>query len=94
MEYIDVEWKHQSNTDPVRLVSELNADRYETRKLEFFPTGKVCYASQQSGSPGTELGIVPVPPLAEINQSHEFNGVTISAQSFETLWAANVPARA
>lgn len=94
MEYIDVEWKHQSTADPVQLVSELNADRYETRKLEFFPMGRVGYASQQSGSPGIELGIVPVPQLTEINQSHEFNGATISTQGFESLWAANVSARA
>lgn len=94
MEYIDVEWIHQSAADPVRLVSELDADRYETRKLEFFPNSRVGYASQHSNSPGTELGIVPVPPLAAINQSPEFNGVTIGAQWFESLWAANVPAGA
>lgn len=94
MEYIDVEWLHQTAGGPVRLVSELDDNRYETRKLEFFPDGRVGYASAHRNSSGTERGVVPVPALAEINQSPEFRGVTISSQVFEGLWAANAPAGA
>ncbi len=91
MEYIDVEWIHKSATDPIRLVSELDNRRYEIRKLEFFPGGKVGFASQHQNSPGTELGTAEVPPLAEINKSPEFNGATIRTQVFESLWAAHAP---
>ncbi len=95
MEYIDVEWLHQNAGDPVRLVSELDGSRHETRKLEFFLDGRVGYASQRCNSPGTELGeAVPFPALSEINQSPEFRGVTISSQDFERLWAANAPSGA
>lgn len=36
MTYIDILWHHSSGNDPTRLVSELDADRCELRKLEFF----------------------------------------------------------
>lgn len=91
MEYIDVAWIHGSASDPIRLVSELDSDRYEIRKLEFFSDGKVGHASRTRNSMGTELGVVPVPPLPEINQSPEFKGIAISAHVFEALWSANVP---
>ncbi|KQR11646.1 MULTISPECIES: DUF6881 domain-containing protein [Xanthomonas] len=93
MEYIDVEWLHQDSNEPVRLVSELDHRRYEIRKLEFFSGGKVGFASQDRNSPGTELGNAEVPSLTEINESLEFNGISISSQTFEILWAAHaVPA--
>ena len=95
MEYIDVEWIHKKIADPVRLVSELDACRSEIRKLEFFLDGKVGFASRSQNSHGTELGIeYAVPSLAEINQSPEFNGVSISSQDFETLWSMYGPAGA
>lgn len=79
---------------PFDWCSELDSQRYETRNLEFFPDGKIWYASRRMSSLGTELGSTPVPPLTEINQSPEFNGAAISAQNFEDLWAANVPGEA
>ena len=91
MEYIDVEWIHKDSAYPVRLVSELDERRHETRKLEFFPRGEVGYASQHQSAHGTELSLEPIPPLAEINQSPEFRGAYISAKAFEVLWAANAP---
>ena len=94
MEYIDVKWIHKSATDPIRLVSELDDRRYEIRKLEFFPDGRVGFASKHQNSPGTDLGSVEVPPLAEISNSPEFNGGSISAQLFESLWTANAPSGA
>jgi len=86
MEFIDVRWRHNIATEPIRLVSELDDERYETRKLEFFSDGRVGYASSDSSLYGTLLGDVPVPPLAEINSDPEFSGAIISAGEFETLW--------
>lgn len=43
MKYIDVAWRHDFADEPVRLVSELDELRFETRKLEFFRDGRgVC----------------------------------------------------
>lgn len=86
MEYIDVEWVHKSEEEPIRLVSELDESRFEVRKLEFFRDGSVGFASSELTNLGTELGTLPVPPLAEINSSSEFLGVSISGDQFERLW--------
>jgi hypothetical protein len=79
--------------DPIRLVSELDAQRYEVRKLEFFPSGVVGFACTGQHSEGTELGELPVPPLAEINSSPEFTGISIAGAAFEQLWLEHVSRR-
>ena len=86
MEYIDVKWLHSNLEDPVRLVSELGPGRFETRKLEFFPDGRVGFAAKAGSTHGTRLGERPVPPLAEINVQAEFSGTEITASDFENLW--------
>jgi hypothetical protein len=74
MEYIDVVWRHENPDYPVRLVSELNDQRFEIRKLEFFADGTVGFASEDCSARGTELGIVAVPRLDELNAGHSFMG--------------------
>jgi hypothetical protein len=86
MEYIDVTWWQGADSDPARLVSELDAQRYETRKLEFFSDGRVGFASAQSSTAGTTLGVAPIPPLDSINSHPQFFGASISAAEFEALW--------
>lgn len=86
MEFINVAWLHNDQSDPVQLVSELDAQRHETRKLEFFPNGRVGFASSTHSSACTELGILPGPPLSEINSDPRFQGPIIAASQFEALW--------
>ena len=86
MEYIDVQWLHANPGDPIRLMSELDCHRYETRKLEFFSTGIVGSASGTSESENTRLGVVPMPSLEEINADPQFRGVPIQRELFESLW--------
>jgi hypothetical protein len=90
MEYLDVAWHHSNKDYPVRLVSELDDRRFETRKLEFFADGKVRHASQRGGTPGTMLGAAPVPPIAEINADEQFVGNSITGAEFEALWRRHV----
>lgn len=90
-EFIDVQWRHRSDADPTRLVSELDEQRMETRKLEFFEDGRVGYAWADHTAHGTELGLAPVPPLVEINADPEFVGTTITAAEFDALWSEHVP---
>lgn len=87
MEFIDVTWRHDEKTDPVRLVSELNSERYETRKLEFFPDGRVGFASSVASSSSTRLGVMPMPSVAEINSDPQFHASWIEKQEFDLLWA-------
>jgi hypothetical protein len=86
MEYISVIWTHQVDDDPVRLVSELDAERFERRKLEFFADGSVGVADGARADARTRLGTVAVPPLQEINEDRQFEGVSISQGEFERLW--------
>ena len=86
MEYIDVQWSHTNQEDPFRLVSELDDQRYETRKLEFFFSGLVGYASEAGDTENTSLGTAPTPSLEEINADPQFHGVSIQRQIFESLW--------
>ncbi|ULR47139.1 hypothetical protein [Rhizobium sp. K102] len=70
--YIRVQWLHDFPEEPVDLWSELDRERFETRKLEIFRNGTVGYASASEAVGGTMLGIVPVPSLAEIAADSEF----------------------
>lgn len=90
MRYIDVNWLHDFEEEPIRLVSELDLAGYETRKLEFFRDGRVGFASASGASPGTELGTVPVQSIDAINAIGEFEGFTINAADFEALWSVVV----
>jgi hypothetical protein len=85
-QYIDVLWKHQFDEEPVRLVSELDVDRSELRKLEFFRDGTVDAADGGRETPRTRLGIGAVPPLDEINQDSQFEGSAITEDEFEAMW--------
>ena len=91
MRYIDVNWLHDLDDEPYRLVSEIGFDQYETRKLEFFRSGEVGYAFSKSHTKNTMLGIAEVPEIEEINSQDEFQGQNISKQQFEQLWQKYVP---
>jgi len=86
MEYIDIVWHHNNSNDPIRLVSELDENRYELRKLEFYKSGNVGFASENKSNLNTMLGEKPVPSLQEIITQEEFSGKSISENEFEQLW--------
>ena len=89
MRYIDVTWHHSHSDEPIRLVSEIGADGFEVRKLEFFRDGRVGFASMDSNGGGTRLGEVAVPDLSEIVADREFSGVEIDASEFFDLWKSH-----
>ena len=90
MKYIDVAWRHDFVDEPVRLVSELDELRFETRKLEFFRDGRVGFAYADIEMLDTRLGYLQCPPVDEINADPQFHVVELSAQEFERLWARYV----
>lgn len=89
MPYIDTAWKHRFPEEPVRIVSEIDAGRWETRKLEFYADGRVGWASGNESHRGTELAESPLPTLAEINADPQFEAVAIDEVDFEALWHAH-----
>jgi hypothetical protein len=86
LRYIDVYWKHESEAYPIRLVSEVNLDNFEIRKIEFFSDGTIGYANEISGSSTTELGTHEVPNIEDINSDPIFTAKIISKQNFDKLW--------
>lgn len=86
--YIRVRWLHDFQDEPVDLWSELDRERFETRKLEIFRDGTVGFASATEATDGTRLGSIPVPPLAEIARDPEFVLEEISQEAFERRWNA------
>ena len=93
MHCIDVHWVHDSPDAPVRLVSELDAHRFEVRKLEFHRDGRVGWAWRGGRSASTRPGEADVPALAEINQDPQFRGVEMDCATFDQLWRQYGPDR-
>jgi hypothetical protein len=51
--YIRVRWLHDAPDEPVDLWSELDCQRFETRKVEIFRDGRLGYASATEAAGGT-----------------------------------------
>jgi hypothetical protein len=81
MKYLRVGWKHPHAEEPVILYSELDADRWEVRKVEVFRNGRRDYASVDGSSGGTRLGKVPIPELTEIAKDPQFEPCEISREA-------------
>lgn len=83
MYYLKVHWQHAASNYPVEIWSELDADRFETRKIEFAATGAAtCWCAAQPAG----LGTVPVPPLAVISELGEFTALELDYAAFEQAW--------
>ncbi len=50
----------------------MDENRYEIRKLEFFNDGAIGYADKTIHTEETDLGLLPVPALNEINKDKQF----------------------
>jgi hypothetical protein len=88
MNYIRVQWLHARSDEPVWMISELDADRWETRKIEIFADGSKGYARQGEEAGGTVLGQLPVPALHEIAADPQFLPEEITKKEFEAIWEA------
>lgn len=86
MEYLCCEWRHDGDTEPVLLYSELDENRCEQRKVEVFRDGRHGFADDSVSTGGTWLGKNAVPALEEINAEEEFSARPIGAAEFERIW--------
>jgi hypothetical protein len=86
MKYVRVEWKHERPGYPIVLYSELDDARWEVRKVEVFLDGRRGYASADASSGTTELGLAPIPELAEIAQDPQFDVTAITEEEFNEAW--------
>lgn len=88
--YIRVLWWHDLPDEPIELWSELDANRWEVRKIEVWKDGRVGIASASRSSGGTHLGEAPVPAVDAIAADPQFNVEQISSSEFETRWSQTV----
>jgi hypothetical protein len=72
MEYIYVEWKHSLTDEPIILISEIDENRFETRKIELYSDGKVGFAYEDVEVMNAKLSTEPVPSIEEIATETEF----------------------
>jgi hypothetical protein len=86
MSYIYVKWIHKHPEEPVHLYSELDGDRYETRKVEIYSDGRRGFADGSEEFGGTRLGETAVPPLSELDGDPQFEAKVITAEEFQRQW--------
>lgn len=90
MKYLKIQWHHEEPEYPNLIYSEINEERWETRKLEFFPGGKVGYAYNNVEVGGTGLGLEPIPSIKDISSDPEFTPEEITKGEFERVWNEHV----
>lgn len=57
MTYFKCKWNHAHGDEPVLMYSELDEERWETRKVEIFRDGKMGFANRETESGGSRLGL-------------------------------------
>ena len=91
MTYIKVLWIHKNKDEPIELYSELDEDRYETKKVEIFIDDTAGFAEEKQSYGETRLGKYPIPSLEDINSNPEFKAKSITKEEFFAIWDKYVP---
>lgn len=86
MEYIAVEWIPEFQDEPVMYYCELDAERWEVRRVEIYRDGTMQYMDSQKIAESAALEILPVPSLEKIGSDPEFRPVAITKAEFEERW--------
>lgn len=89
--YVKVAWIHQFQDDPVRIMMELDGERNELRKIEYFADGRIGVATREIETDLTFIGCLAVPPIEEINSDPQFFAEPISEGEFQGAWEEAVP---
>ncbi len=86
MIYLEVRWIHNLSDEPELIVSELDNDRNEIRKVEIFKNNRKGYADKDNSVNGSCLSEIPIPIVEEINSDNQFMAKEISRERFEEIW--------
>lgn len=88
--YLACRWSHWASDEPTVILSELDAARYEVRKIHQFADGRLERADRITEA-STSLSWEPTPSAAEIAANGEFELVDLDAETFEENWRQAVP---
>lgn len=86
MTYLYVEWKHSNPQYPICIISELDENRWEVRKVELFADGSASVASEDESAGTTKLALEPIPSIEEIASDAQFAPREITQMEFEEVW--------
>lgn len=86
MEYLKVSWLHHFEDEPVYLYSEIDPQRFESRKIEIYPDGSFGIACSHFHFGGTALSNQVMPDLEDISEDRQFIPELISQAEFELIW--------
>ena len=87
MLYLEVKWIHNFNDEPEYIISEIDNERNEIRKVEIYKNKKKGFAVKDISVNGSQLSETPIPTLEEINSDIQFKACLISHARFEEIWA-------
>jgi hypothetical protein len=86
MTYMKTEWLHDFRDEPVEIYSELDASRWEVRKVEILRDGTCLYAWENGATGSSVLAEKHIPTMEEIGRDPQFRPTEISKENFEALW--------
>ncbi len=86
MEYLKVSWLHHFEDEPLYLYTEIDALRFENRKIEIYPDGSFGIANSNFHFGGTALSDEIMPPIEDISEDKQFIPELISQEEFELIW--------
>ncbi|MGO4292255.1 DUF6881 domain-containing protein [Chitinophaga sp. RAB17] len=86
MEYLKISWLHRFEDEPVFLYSEIDALRFENRKIEIYQDGSFGIANSNFHFGGTALSDVVMPEIEDICEDKHFIPELISQAEFELIW--------
>ncbi|HJB14126.1 MAG TPA: hypothetical protein H9787_10530 [Candidatus Oscillibacter excrementigallinarum] len=87
MLYVLIEQNLEEEDEPRHIYAELDDDRRELRRVEFYPNG-LCFA--YGGSYGREEALSPTPypeDLRTLNRPGEVEAHAITAEAFQQIWS-------
>jgi hypothetical protein len=90
--YERLECIHNHEGEPRFIYSELDDERYETRKIDIFADGRMVKVGEdQPEQDSTGLAVLPIPGVEEVNaiRAEEFRAEEIGSAEFEDLWRSS-----
>jgi len=86
MKYLHVKWRHDLPHQPTDIYTELDDDRWETRKVEVFADGRIQYADGVDSTGRTDLSEVQARTPQEAPHTEVLTTTEIDEATFEHMW--------